>query len=109
MIYVCIKDNKLDQANKWIANHFVGQPENTFVVNKQKKNGNQAFCVASFVDDGSEFVEAVKDHFGYTDYVDGYYNTRKIPKSKKQEKASTDAAVTGDQSDFIAGLVDIGD
>lgn len=108
MIYITIKDNKAAQNNKWVTDRFPNAGE-TFVVNKQKKVGKQKFCVASLPDDGSVFVEALKDHFGYTDWVDGWYNSRKITKAQKKEKASTDAAVTGDQSDFIASLEDVPD
>lgn len=106
MIYCVCKDNKAAQNNKWVTDRFPNAGE-TFIVNKQKKTGKQKFCVISLSDDGSIFVEALKDKFGYTDYVDGWYNTRKIDKAHKKEKASSDTAVTGDQSDFIAGLEDI--
>jgi hypothetical protein len=107
VIYVTIKDNKAEQATKWVTDRFPNAGD-TFVVNKQKKN-KQKFCVVSLPDDGSEFTEALKDHFGYTDYVDGWYNSRKIKKEHKKEKASSDTSVPGDQSDFIASLEDISD
>jgi hypothetical protein len=108
VIYVTIKDEKAEQANKWVTNLFP-QAGDTFVVNKQKKINKQKFCVVSLPDDGSTFTEALKDHFGYTDYVDGWYNSRKIDKAHKKEKASSDTSVPGDQSDFIASLEDISD
>lgn len=105
MIYIVIKDNKVAQNNKWVTDRFPTAGD-TFVVNKQKKTGKQKFCVVSLPDDGSVFCEALKDKFGFTDFVDGWYNSRKIKKAGKKEKASSDAAVTGDQSDFIATLED---
>lgn len=108
MIYVVIPDNKLAQANKWITNNFPNTGD-SFVINKrQLVPPKKDYCVASFIDDGSAYVEAIKDYFGYTDFVTGYYNSRKIKRGQKKEKPSTQPGMGQiDQCDFIASLGDI--
>ncbi len=108
MIYVVIPENKLAQSNKWITDRFLNVGD-SFVVNKQQTVAPfKKYCVTSFIDDGSAYTETIKAHFGYTDYVTGYYNPRGIPKEHKREIPSTEPGMGKiDLCDFIAGLIDI--
>lgn len=60
MIYILIPSIDIESANQWVVDNCDPNGSNTFVDNY---NGD---CLISLPDNNSEYVETMKQHFGFT-------------------------------------------
>ncbi len=105
MVYIIISSSELGKANQFVKT-LDPQGGDAFIENK--KVDKDGYCVISLPDDGSPFVEAMKDKFGFTDYFPNAYNTKGITEAKatvniKSTSLPTSAAV-GAKVDTMAAM-----
>ena len=65
MVYITVKTADKDTSNQWVVDNCDPNGANTFIENFV---GN---CVISLADDGSDYTEKMKEHFGFTEHLNG--------------------------------------
>ena len=112
MIYICISEAEKDAANQWVRENcdFSGKND-TFVVNRKDPDSNEGYCLISIVDNDQDYASKMKNHFGYTDFIPGFYNSRNITQEKKTEagKVSNDKQTSKglDNTSFITSMKEL--
>ena len=69
MIYITTKAADAGTNNQWVIDNLDPAGSSTFVPNRQDSMGAQ-WCLISLPDNGSDFVEGMKSHFGFTSRPD---------------------------------------
>ena len=110
MIYIVLTDAEAKKANQKLREQFPSEGD-AFIVNRiDKSDKDEKYCVISLPDNGSAYVEMLKRDYGYTDFVEGMYNSRNIKADKKTETDSKDAKIgKKDKSQTIAALSSVAD
>ena len=66
MIFISIPEAQQEEANQWVRDNCDPQGD-TFTVNQEDQSTGDKYCLISLPDDGKEYTEKMKEHFGYTD------------------------------------------
>jgi hypothetical protein len=66
MIYLVTPASNAATANQWVIDNLDPAGNGTFVPNRQDAQGVHQ-CLISLPNNGSDFVEGMKEHFGFTD------------------------------------------
>lgn len=112
MIYFCISEAEKDAANQWIkTNCDLSGGVKTFSVNRKDPDSGEGYCLISIVDNTSAYATKMKAHFGYTDFIPGLYNSRKVKEENKVESGkianAKQIAKSADNSSFIKSMKEL--
>lgn len=76
MIFICISDTDREAYNDWIRENVDPTAKETFVTNREDPETGDKYCLISIVDNGSEYSEAMKVQFPYTNQLEGAYGSK---------------------------------